>query len=734
MTATTQPRSLALSRRSVLLSAGGVGVGFAFGAVPKAALAALSPGSFQASAWITVGTNGTVTIMSPASEMGQGVMTSLPLIIAEELDADWHKVRVVQSSDDAKIYGNPGFFGTLTTVGSASVAGYFEKLRMVGAQGRKVLVACAAQSLKVPADELATEPGAVVHKKSGRRMTYAAIARSATMPNPVPEATKADLKPAAQFRLIGKDVGRVDAPLKVNGTARYGIDVQLPRMLYAAVLHPPVQGEKPLKIDDTAAKAVRGIVKIVPMPNGVGVIGDTVEGTKKAKAALRVTWSSDAPGRTYTSEKVAEDYRKAAADWSQPGVAMVEEGDAKAALAGAAKVFSADYFSDHVSHVCMEPMNATVLAKGDTIELWAPNQSPTAMKEICAAVGGTKPEKVTVHTTFLGGGFGRRTDGDEVVEAVILAKAMPGRPIKVIWSREDDVQNDKYRPLTAQHVEIGIDAAGKIVGWRHRIVNESYFMRANPDLLKAFKGKDVVSASGGEFRYAVPAHAVDWVRSPRGVGVGAWRGIAAGYVKFAIETMLDEIAASQHIDPVALRLDLLKGDPRAVAVIQAVAEMADWKHKRPSGRALGIGYSDALRSYTAGIAEVSVDQASGQIRVHKVWAAVDAGRAIQPRNISAQIESAVVMALGAALQEQVNIKDGVVQEANFNSYHVMRMADVPPIEVRVISTDNPPTGIGEAGIPVVAPAIANAVAQLTGKRVRQLPMLPERVKGTAASS
>ena len=484
--------------------------------------------------------------------------------------------------------------------------------------------------------------------------------------------------------------------------------------------------QKPEQIDDSAARAIKGVVQVVALPAGVGVIAQTIESARKAKDALRVTWSA-AQAQTYANEQILQDYSAIAADWNQPGVEMLNKGDAAAAIKAAAKVLTADFLSEHVSHVCMEPLNATVKVDGDKVETWSGNQSPTNMKILGSIAAGTTPDKVTVHTAFLGGGFGRKTDGDELFQTALLAKAVAGRPVKMIWSREDDIMNDKFRPLTAQHVEVGLDASGNIVGWRHRIVNESYFARIMPPDLFAQVKQDRVSGGGGEMSYAVPNHRVEWVRAARGVDVGAWRGIAAGYTKFAIETLIDEIAALQGTDPVAYRIAMLKDDPRAATVVKTVADMANWSQKR-QGRAVGIAYSDALHSHTAAAAEVSVDEASGQIKVHHIWAAVDAGLAVQPKNIVAQIESAMTFGLGAALIEQITIKNGVVQETNFHEYRVLRMSDMPPMDVKVISTDNKPTGIGEAGVPVVAPAIANAVAPLTGKRLRHLPMTPERVK------
>jgi isoquinoline 1-oxidoreductase subunit beta len=716
----------AFSRRGFLIGSGSAAIAVAFGTLANGA--AEAAGTASIGTWVTIADDGIVTIIAPASEMGQGTRTALPLILAEDLDADWSKVRVVQAGASNELFGNPKFNNLQQTVGSYAVTGYYEKMRLAGAQARKVLLANAAEAWKVPVNELTTEPGVVVHAKSNRRIGYGELAKTATVPDPLPAVTKADLKPASQFRLIGKDIGRIDVPSKVNGTAQYGMDVQLPGMLYGAVLYSDVQHEKAVQIDDAAAKAVKGAVKIVPLPVGVGVIAETVEGAMRAKEALKVTWSNTTPAQSYTEDKILADYRAIAEDWSKPGVDMVKKGDADAAIKGAAKVLVAEYFSDHVSHVCMEPLNATVRVSGDKVEVWSGNQAPAVMKILASIGAGTTPDKVTVNTMLLGGGFGRRSDGDDVLHATMLAKAADGRPVKMIWNRSDDMMNDKFRPLTAQRIEIGLDAKGDVVGWRHRIVNETYLGRVlPPPVFKAIGEHDVVSGGGGEMSYAVANHRVEWVRAARGVDVGAWRGIAAGYTKFAIETLVDELAAGKGMDPVAYRVAMLKDDPRAQAVVKTVADMARWSEKRP-GTALGLAYSDALHSHTAGVVEISVDDKSGAITVHHIWAAVDAGLAVQPRNIEAQMRSAMVFGLGAALREQIHIKDGVVQERNFDAYPVMRMSDIPPMEVKVISNDAEPTGIGEAGVPVIAPAIANAVAQLSGKRLRHLPMTPDRVK------
>jgi isoquinoline 1-oxidoreductase beta subunit len=502
----------------------------------------------------------------------------------------------------------------------------------------------------------------------------------------------------------------------------------LPGMLYGAILFSPVEGEKPEKIDDKAAKAVKGIVAIVPLADGIGVIGDTFEGTQKAKRALKVRWSNASMARKYNSAKVLDDYRAIAHDQSQAGVDMIKVGDAAAAIKGAAKVVAADFYADHVAHMQLEPLNATAKVDGDKVEVWLSNQSPSATMIAIALTLGTKPENVTVHSQLIGGAFGRTSDdADHAAYAALLAKAVPGRPVKMIWTREDDFRNDKFRALAAQRVEVGLDKANNIVGWRQRIVAEAYFARVAPPLVKVFHGQDVVSAGDADFRYGVPAHLAQYIATQRGFAVGAWRGTASGYTKFAIETMIDEVAALKKVDPVAFRLSLLEKEPRARKVIQTVAQMADWGKKR-SGRALGIGYSDARGSYTGAVAEISFNRKTGVIKVHKVWTAIDPGVAVQPANIVAQAEGSITMALGAALFERVDVKNGRLSASNFDRYRVPRMGDAPEIKVEVISTDNPPTGVGEVFVPQLAPAIANAMFQLTGKRLRALPMTPDRVK------
>jgi isoquinoline 1-oxidoreductase subunit beta len=725
-----------LSRRAFLATTGGVSVAVAFCGFAGTALAQ-GAAAFKPNAWVTIAANGTITIMAPAAEMGQGVMTALPAVLADELDADWKMVKVQQAPSDAKSYGNPGFGGLQATGGSRTTQHYFQPLRMAGAQARQVLLAAAAEQWKVPVGELTTEPSVVVHAKSKRTIGYGALAAKAKVPAELPKIEAKDLKQPAQWRYIGKEVLRVDLQAKVMGKADFGMDVQRPGMLYAAILRAAVQGEKPEKIDDAAAKAVKGVVAVVPLPYGVGIIGTTVEATKKAKAALKVEWSKAAPARSYDSDKIVQEYLAIARDDKKAGVVVEKHGDAAAAIAGAAKTITAEYVSEHVAHACMEPMNATARFADGKFEVWAPTQAPTLIQVVGGIVFKTTPDKITVHSTFLGGGFGRRFELDFAFDAMGLAMAAQGKPVKVIWSREDDIQHDKFRPLTAQALKVGLDKDGNIVGWQHRLVGESIFARSIPDAFKAMKGRDPAFDDGAELAYDVPARQIEFLREPRGVDVGFWRAVGAGYTKFAIETLIDELAREKKMDPVAYRLELLKKQPRAAAVVKAAADMAKWGTKR-EGRHLGIAYADfgpelpvtsPMKNHCAQVAEISFSRDSGEIRVHNVWCAVDPGIAVNPLIIEAQIESGLVYGLSAALYEQITIKGGEVQQANFDTYRVLRQQEMPDIHVKIMpSMKDPPSGIGEVGTPPIAPAIANAIASATGAKLRHLPMTPERVK------
>jgi len=723
-----------ISRRGFLQSAGALTFAFTFAGKVTNAIAQDAPAKFNA--WVSIATDGTVTVMMPAAEMGQGALTALPVILAEELDADWAKVTTQYAPPIPKIYGNyhPLFQGAMLTAASVSTPGYWTSMRMGGAQARRVLLESVAQQWSVPVSELSTEPSMVVHQASGRKISYGEVVKFVKVPETPPQIAEGDLKKPSQFRLIGRqDIQRTDVPSKTDGSAKYGIDVRLPGMLYAAVLEAPFDGAKAAKVDSDAALKVPGVKKVLPLPFGVAVLGDSVNATRKGRLALKVQWDAAGnPNGAFDSEKALAEYASHARNPNAQAMTWFEKGNAPQALAGAAKTLQAEYSSVHCYHAQMEPMNcvARVAADGQSAEIWTGTQSTALAAFVASSVLKTTPDRIKVNQHLLGGGYGRRIWPDAVAQAVVLAN-ITKEPVKLMLLREDDLTAARPRPMTYHVMKAGLDGAGNLVAWHHRLAAENVDAVAAPPRFKATGGKDIIGWRGLEEPfYGVPNILADAVREQRGVRVHAWRGIGAGYNKFAAESFLDEIAHATGKDPLALRLELTKDHPRAQAVIKAVAEMADWSKPRPKGRALGIAFSDYHDSFSAGIAEVSVDRKSGKIHVHNYWIAGDAGIIVQPTNAHAQLESAVVYGLSSALSEELTFKNGAVQQTNFHQYQVLRMADVPEIHTRVIVTDNAPTGLGELGVPTVAPAIGNAVFKLTGKRLRQLPMSPARVSAT----
>ena len=715
-----------ISRRAFLLSSGAAAVAVTFGSLSRKVLAQAGP--YSPNGWVRVGTDNIVTIYAPAAEMGQGVMTAMPLLIAEEMDLDWNLCRIEQAPNNPKVFGNPLFGGGMVTGASRTTRGYYELMRLAGMQAREIMLQNVGRKLDVPVSDLSTEPHHVVHKATGRRMSYGEIAAFAQVPASPPQFTRERLKPASEFRLIGKDIPRVDVPDKTSGRAKYGIDTRLPGMLYATVQRAPVQGEKPEKIDDAAAKKVAGVKAVVPLPYGVGVIADTYWAARKGRNALKVTWSSGAKARAYSSDKVLAEYQARARNFSDTGVEFVKTGDPEGAL-GSGKVLQAEYSSQHVSQNPMEPMNCTARVDGDKIEIWSPSQA-ASLVGLAATIVGFKPENTKVNITLLGGGFGRRVDFEYVIDAALLAKSVQGTAVKVVWTREDDVQHGKYRPLVAQHLSAALDAQGNPVAFRHRIVAESIYARAAPPAFQKAGGRDLPVCEGAEhITYGIPNHVLYYLREQRGVDCGFWRGVGSGYTKFAIETFMDELAAAAKKDPVSYRLALLKGTPRATAVIEEVVRMSQWHSPRPLGRALGIAYSDSWETHVAQVAEVSLERKTGKVRVHDVWCAVDTGVALQPRNVAAQMESSIMFGLSAALAEKITFKDGTVEQSNFHDYPVLRMDEAPRVHVNVMVTENKPGGIGEVGLPPIAPAVANALYKLNGnKRLRDLPFRAELLK------
>jgi isoquinoline 1-oxidoreductase subunit beta len=723
-----------VSRRAFLGSSAGLAFAFSLG-VSQRADAQAGPGRLNA--YVSIAPDGTITIQQPVAEMGQGISTGLPLIVAEELDADWSKVRVVQSPIDAA-YHHP-IFKAQYVVASLSTLGYWTPLRMAGAQARRTLIDAAATKWGVPAAECVTEPSTVVHSPSGRRMSYGEIASFATPPDSPPaiDATR-DLKKPGDYRLLGKGVPRTDIPAKTDGSARYGIDARVPGMAYATFVRPPVRGSAPVGANTHEVRKLPGVTHVLQLDHGVAIVGETFAAVSKARKQLKVTWKEGLPGDGINSDKDLQAYVGDGRDAKRAGVEWKSKGDAGKAMSEATRKVSREYLNDHVYHAQMEPMNATADVRSDRIDLWVGTQAPTRTVLDVAKALGAAPEQVKVHQQFLGGGFGRRATVEASIDAALISRAV-NRPVKLILSREDDMLSGTFRPMTSQRIEAGVDGSGRIVAWQHRVVGEPVgdFVY-HPGYNKAAKDRDTIFMMGAELPYynKVDHWRSEHVMQPERTRVAAWRGIGAGYTKFAIESMIDELAHAAKMDPLAYRL-AHTDDGRARKVLERVAEMSGWGSKPPAGRARGIAFAEygvlapKVGSLVGAVAEISADEKTGRIRVHRYWAAADAGLAINPTAFAGQMESAIVWGLSAALKERVTLVNGMVQQSNFHQYDVLRMSEVPEIKVEIITGQAPvPSMVGELGVPCTAPAVANAFFALTGRRLYHMPFTPARVQAT----
>lgn len=693
--------------------------------------AATQSSEIEPNIWLTIGADDKVTIQFPATEMGQGSSTTLPLIVADELDADWNHVVVETVSVHDEAYGNPFFQNMLYTAGSLTVQAYFEPLRRAGAQARKLLLQTAADAWGVSPAELETEPSTVVHTASGRRFGYGQLVGLIDMPAALPDVDDAELKPFGTHRYLGTDVPRRDIPAKSNGTAEFGIDVQVPGMVYASVLRAPVEGESPMDIDDTAARAVDGVTDIVPLPWGVAVVADTYEASKWGKEALGVTWTESSTFRDAELDADIEEYATHAENLSKGGNAWRSAGDLDAAMDSAAEVVELTYRTDPAYHAQMEPMNATVnvTEEGKAAEIWVSTQTQSLSILGAAEFLETTPDKITLHPMYIGGGYGRRTlRRQKYVEDALFVSREIGKPVKVIWTREDDVKDGTFRNASAQCLRAGFDEDGRLVAWHHRVAAPRVLEFMNPPRWEAANGRDVIAMLGSESsRYDIPNFLAEHVITDRRSRVCAWRGVATSYTKFAAESFVDELAHSRGVDPLEFRMQLCHNNPRALGVLEAVAEMADWASPREN-TSLGLALAGYSSTFAAGIAEVSVNATSGEVTVHNYWLAADAGYLLAPSNSEAQLEGNVIFGISNALRERIEIRGGQVVQSNFYDYPVMRMNEVPNIEVRAISTDNAPTGMGEIGLASTGAALANAVFAATGARVRHLPLTPARIK------
>ena len=700
-----------VSRREFLIAGaaagGGLLLGWRIDARP------LSP-VFAPNAFIRIGTDGRVTMIMGQVEMGQGMYTAMPMLLAEELEVGLDQVRLEHAPPDDKLYANP-IFHFQATGGSTSVKGLYEPMRRAGATARTMLMAAAAKRWNVDPASCRAERGAVIHTPSHRRLSYGALAAAAAA-LPIPDNVV--LKRPEDFKLIGTPAKRLDTPDKVNGRAQFGIDVRLPGMKIATVAASPVLGGTVAGLDAAKAMAIAGVRQIVKLDDVVAVVADHMWAAKQGLAALAIRWDDGPNAKVSTADVV----RELDAASQQPGVVARKEGDAAAAIAAATVKLDAVYQAPFLAHTTMEPINCTVHVRPDGCEVWTGSQVLARAQATAAQVTGLPLEKVVVHNHLLGGGFGRRLEVDYVTQAVRIAKQVDG-PVKVVWSREEDVQHDVYRPYYYDRMAAGLDAHGKPIAWTHRLVGPSILARWAPPAFR--NGLDGDALDGAvHLQYDIPAIQVEYVRHEEPVvNTGFWRGVGVTHNTFVIESFIDELALAAKADPFEYRRALLAKSPRARTVLELAAQQAGWGETLPAGRGRGIAlmYS-GWDTYVVQVAELSVSE-SGEVRVHRIVCAVDCGTVVNPDIVKAQIEGGVIFGIGGALWGEVTLKKGRVEQSNFHDVRVLRMNETPPIEVHLVRNLEPPGGIGEPGTAVTAPALANAIFAATGKRIRKLPLV-----------
>jgi isoquinoline 1-oxidoreductase beta subunit len=679
------------------------------------ALAAAPESAIALNAWVHVGTDDIVTILIDKSEMGQSILTGLAMLAAEELECDWKKVRT-EFAPAEKAYVNPQF-GVQGTGGSSATRTSWEPLRKAGAAARMMLVEAAAQKWNVDKSECRAESGAILHAATKRQLTYGSLAEAAAK-LPVPQDVP--LKDPKTFHTIGQPAKRLDTPDKVNGSAQYGIDVRQPGMVYAVVARCPVFGGKVASFDAGKAKAIPGVKDVIQISNGVAVIADNTWTAMEGRRALEVKWD-EGPNSEVSSAGIS----KLLADGARrPGYVARKEGDVEAGLAGAAKKIEAEYEVPFLAHATMEPQNCTAHVRADRCDVWVPTQNQTNTQNLAAKITGLDPKAVFVHTTFLGGGFGRRFETDFVGEAVEISKAIRG-PVKVTWSREDDIQHDFYRTASHAHFEAGLDADGWPVVWLNRIACPSLMARFGP-LKDNYDRRSVEICDS--VPYAIPNILVDYQVTDAGIPIGFWRSVGASQNGFFLESFIDEIAVAGKKDPYELRRRLLAKSPRHLAVLEKAAEKSGWGTPLPVGRFRGIAVVSSYFGYVAQVIEISVNMEARTLKVHRVVCALDCGRIVNPGSIDAQVKSSVVYGLTAALRGAITIDRGRVQQKNFNDYQVLRIHEMPVVDVHIIASEEAPTGAGEFTLPPVAPALCNAIFAATGNRVRRLPIQPEDLR------
>jgi len=702
------------SRRDFLktsaVTSGGLIMGFV---LPGSTVLQAAGTVYTPNAWVHIADNNAITLLTARSEMGQGVFTSMPMLIAEELNVELSQISVQNAPADAA-YVN-GLLGAQITGGSTSVREGWEKLRTGGAQVREMLISAAAARWNVDRSKLRADKG-VVYGPGGKKATYGSLAADAAK-LPVPE--KVALKDPKDFKIIGKPTKRLDSAVKVNGSAQYGIDMKLPGMVYATVLQCPVIGGKATSFDAAKAKTMPGVQDVLDIQGSVVVVADSYWHAKKAMEAVAVTWSEGA-GASIDHVSMLEGNRNAAKNGKVLPIGK-PVGDVAAAMKTAAKVIEAEYITPMQAHAPLEPMNFTADFKNGKCELIGSTQFQQGAQGATAAALGVKPEDVTVRTTFLGGGFGRRLELDFIVQAALTSKAV-GKPVKLVWSREEDMTHDFYRPMGVNNLKAGLDASGKPVAMHFKVTSQSVTQRAFGLPADTF---DPFMAEAAVAPYAIPNTQHDLVLHDTGFRVGYWRAVSHNMNAFANESFVDEMAKAAGKDPYEYRMAMVRDQPRFANVLKLAAEKAGWGKPLPAGRSRGIALMEGYDGMMAQVAEISLKD--GRIKVHKVTVAADIGHIVNPDTVEAQIKSSVVFGMGAGLMQEITMSKGRVEQTNFNNYPVVRMNESPVVDVILVSSTEKPGGIGEPATALVVPAIANALAALTGKRLRKLPLSEQAI-------
>jgi isoquinoline 1-oxidoreductase subunit beta len=716
------PSANVLSRRGFLQVGAAAGGGLMLSlSLPFGNREANAADAFVPNAFIRIGSDGQIVLIMPYVEMGQGTYTSIPMLIAEELEVDLKQVRLEHAPPNEKLYANP-LLGVQATGNSNAIRGAWQPLRQAGAAARTMLVAAAAKKWNVDPASCRAQSGEVLHPPTGRSIKYGALAADAAG-MPVPE--KIALKRPQDFKLIGTPAKRLDTPAKVNGTAVYGIDVRPSGVKIATLAQSPVFGGRVKSVDDSAAKIVKGVRQIVRLDDAVAVVADHMGAAKKGLAALKIEWD-DGPHAKLTTEDIARELDQAAL---RSGAVAQTIGDVDKAMASAVTKVEALYHAPFLAHAAMEPMNCTVHLRKDECEIWVGSQAMARVQAMAAKAAGLSPEKVIVHNHLLGGGFGRRLEADGAVRAVQIAQHVDG-PVKVVWTREEDIQHDMYRPYWVDRISAGLDAKGRPVAWNNRFAGSSVIARWLPPGFK--NGLDPDSTEGAiDLVYDLPNFRVEYIRvEPPGIPTAFWRSVGPSHNVFVTESFVDELAAAAKQDAVGFRRALLDKSPRARAVLDLAAEKSDWGKPLPNGSGRGVSLQSAFGSYLAQVAEVEVSK-NGAVRVRRLVCAVDCGTVVNPDTVQAQIQSGFIFGTTAALYGEITLKDGRVEQSNFDTYQMLRMNEAPAIEVHIVNSQEPPGGIGETGTSAIVPAIANAIFAATGKRLRKMPVDPAVLKKPA---